>query len=70
MSERNKKISSFLRKKNKKIQIEKDNQLIIDKSDWVFLAVTPKVGNQIIGKLNFKKNKSLLALFQQYNFQY
>ena len=67
LSERNKKISSFLKKKDKKIQIEKDNQLIIDKSDWVFLAVTPKVGNQIIGKLNFKKNKLLLALFQQYN---
>ena len=61
LSERNKKISSFLRKKNKKIQIEKDNQLIIDKSDWVFLAVTPKVGNQIIGKLNFKKKQVIIS---------
>ena len=69
LSERNKKISSFLRKKNKNIQVEKNNQLLIDKSDWVFLSVTPKVGNQIIGKLKFKKNKSLLALFQQCNFQ-
>ena len=61
LSERNKKISSFLRKKNKKIQIEKDNQLIIDKSDWVFLAVTPKVGNKIIGKLNFKKRQVIIS---------
>ena len=61
LSERNKKISSFLRKKNKKIQIEKDNQLLIDKSDWVFLAVTPNVGNQIIGKLNFKKKQVIIS---------
>ena len=61
LSERNKKISSFLRKKNKNIQVEKDNQLLIDKSDWVFLAVTPKVGNQIIGKLNFKKKQVIVS---------
>ena len=61
LSERNKKISSFLRRKNKKIQIEKDNQLLIDKSDWVFLAVTPNVGNQIIGKLNFKKKQVIVS---------
>ena len=36
LSERNKKVSSFLRKKNKKIQIEKNNQVLIDKSDWIF----------------------------------
>ena len=61
LSERNKKISSFLRKKNKKIQVEKDNQLLIDKSDWVFLSVTPKVGNQIIGKLKFKKKQIIIS---------
>ena len=61
LSERNKKISSFLRKKNKKIKIEKNNQVLIDKSDWVFLAVTPKVGNQIIGKLNFKKKQVIVS---------
>ena len=61
LSERNKKISSFLRKKNKKIQIEKDNQVLINKSDWIFLAVTPKVGNQIIGKLNFKKKQVIVS---------
>ena len=61
LSERNKKVSSFLRKKNKKIQIEKNNQVLIDKSDWVFLAITPKVGNQIIGKLNFKKKQVIVS---------
>ena len=61
LSERNKKTSSFLRKKNKKIQIEKNNQILINKSDWIFLAVTPKIGNQIIGKLKFKKKQVIVS---------
>jgi len=69
LSERNKKVSSFLRKKNKKVQIEKDNQLLIDKSDWVFLAVTPKVGNQIIGKLNFKKKQVIVSFISTIQLQ-
>ena len=51
VSSRNNKISKGLRKKFKKIFIEKDNQKIIDNSNWVFLAVTPKVGEKIIKKL-------------------
>ena len=61
LSKRNSKISAFLTKKSKKIQIEKNNQYLINKSDWVFLAVTPKVGNQIIGKLNFKKKQVIVS---------
>ena len=45
VSERNKKISRILKFKSKKIKIIKNNQDIINKSDWVFLAVTPTVGN-------------------------
>ena len=57
ISKRNSKISSQLSRNSKKITIIKNNQDIINKSDWVFLAVTPKVGNKIIKKLSFKKNK-------------
>ena len=60
LSKRNSKISAFLTKKNKKIQIEKNNQDLINKSDWVFLAVTPKVGNKIIKKLHFKSIRQFL----------
>ena len=38
LSPRNKKISRNLKKKFKKIQIAKNNQNVIDNSDWVFLA--------------------------------
>ena len=38
--------------KDKKIFIEKDNQKIIDNCNWVFLSVTPIVGERIIKNLN------------------
>jgi len=61
LSKRNSKISSYLKKRSKKIQIEKNNQHLINKSDWVFLAVTPKVGNEIIKKLHFKKKQIIVS---------
>ena len=61
LSKRNSKISSYLKKKSKKIQIENNNQQLINKSDWVFLAITPKVGNQIIEKLHFKKKQTIVS---------
>jgi len=61
LSKRNSKISAFLTKKSKKIQIEKNNQDLINKSDWVFLAVTPKVGNKIIKKLHFKRRQTIVS---------
>ena len=53
ISSRNNKIANKLKKKFKKINIEKDNQKIIDNSNWVFLAVTPKVGEKIIKNLKY-----------------
>ena len=46
ISSRNNKIAKGLKKKFKKISIEKDNQKIVDNSNWVFLAVTPTVGGK------------------------
>ena len=51
ISSRNNKIAKELKKKFRKIFIEKDNQKIVNNSYWVFLAVTPTVGNKIIKKL-------------------
>ena len=61
ISKRNSKISSYLKKKYKKIIVSKDNQEIIDKSDWVFLAVTPTVGEKIIKDLKFKSNQKIIS---------
>ena len=55
ISKRNKKISNFLKIQNKNIKVLSDNQEIIDKSNMIFLAVTPEVGDKIIKKLKFKR---------------
>ena len=61
ISKRNLKISKTLSKKSKKIVIIKDNQTILNLSNWIFLAITPQVGNQIIKKLKFKKNHTVVS---------
>jgi len=61
ISHRNKSISSSLKKKFKKISISKDNQEIVDKCDWVFLSVTPTVGEKIIKDLKFKSNQTVIS---------
>ena len=61
ISPRNKKIAQSLKKKFKKIIIAKNNQKIIDKSDWIFLSVTPSVGEKIIKKLKFKTKQTIIS---------
>ena len=61
ISKRSNKISTALKKKSKKIAILNDNQEIINKSNWVFLAVTPEVGHKILPKLKFKKNQTIIS---------
>ena len=61
ISERNKNISKSLNKKFKKISIVKNNQDIINSSNWIFLSVTPTVGEKIIKDLKFKSNQIIIS---------
>jgi pyrroline-5-carboxylate reductase len=61
ISHRNKKISADLKKKFKKIVISKTNQEIVNNSDWVFLSVTPGVGEKIIKGLRFRSNQKVIS---------
>ena len=61
ISYRNKKISKNLKKRFKKISIEKNNQTIIDRSDWIFLAITPTVGKKILKDLKFKSRHTIIS---------
>jgi pyrroline-5-carboxylate reductase len=61
ISPRNYKLSKLLKKKYKKVTIAKNNQEIINRSDWVFLSVTPNVGNKIIKELKFKSNQTVIS---------
>ena len=61
ISERNKKIAKNLKQKFKKISISKNNQEIVDKCDWVFLSVTPTVGDKIIKDLKFRSTQTVIS---------
>ena len=61
ISSRNTKISKQLKKRFRKITIEKDNQKIINNSNWIFLAVTPAVGEKIIKNLKFKSAQTIVS---------
>ena len=67
VSSRNKSKAENLKKKFKKVSIAKTNQEIVDKCDWVFLAVTPKVGEKILSKLNFRSNQKIISFISTIN---
>ena len=68
ISPRNKKKALYLKKKFKRIVIAKDNQAVIDMSDWVFLGVLPQVGENILPRLNFKKNQIVISFMSTTNY--
>ena len=67
VSPRNKTIANSLKRKFNKITIAKNNQEIIDKSNWIFLSVTPKVGEKIIKELKFKTGQIIISFISTIN---
>ena len=61
LSPRNKIISKEIKKKYKKISIAKSNQELVDKSNWVFLSVTPSVGKKIIKDIKFTSKQTVVS---------
>ena len=61
ISPRNKTIANSLKKRFKKVMIAKNNQEIVDNCNWVFLSITPKVGQKIIKELKFKSNQTIIS---------
>ena len=68
VSPRNKKKAQYLKKKFKKVIIAKNNQAVIDMSDWIFLGLLPKVGENILPKLNFKKTQTVISFMSTTNY--
>ena len=67
VSPRNRNIAQKLKKRFRKVNIGKTNQEIVDKCNWVFLAVTPKVGAKILKKLNFRSNQKIISFISTIN---
>ena len=61
ISPRNKDIAKNLKQKFKKVIISKDNQQIVNDCDWIFLAITPTVGEKIIKDLKFKPSQTIIS---------
>ena len=61
LSPRNKNIAKKLAKKFKKVSILKSNQDVINSSGWVFLGITPNVGENILKNLKFKKKQTVIS---------
>ena len=61
LSPRNRNIAQTLKKKYRKVSIAKNNQQIVNSCNWIFLAVTPPVGQKIIKNLKFKSNQTIVS---------
>ena len=61
LSPRNRNIAKKLKRKFRKVSIAKNNQEIINSCNWIFLAVTPTVGQKIIKNLKFKSNQTIIS---------
>ncbi len=60
VSPRNRNIAQKLKKRFRKVYIAKNNQEVVDKCNWIFLTVTPKVGEKILPKLNYKPSQTIV----------
>tara|TARA_B100000401_G_scaffold260232_1_gene177096 strand:- start:25 stop:795 length:771 start_codon:yes stop_codon:yes gene_type:complete len=61
LSPRNRNIAKMLKRNFRKVSIAKNNQEIINSCNWIFLAVTPKVGQKIIKNLKFKSGQTIIS---------
>ena len=61
LSPRNRNVAKKLKKQFRKVSIAKNNQEIVNSCNWVFLAVTPTVGQKIIKNLKFKSSQTIVS---------
>jgi len=67
VSPRNRNVAQRLKRKFRKVSIAKNNQEIVNSCNWVFLAVTPKVGKKIISNLKFRSNQKVISFIATIN---
>lgn len=59
---RNAEIAARLAARYLQVSVAKDNQAVIDASDWVILAVRPQIAREVVGALRFKPRQAVLSL--------
>jgi len=61
VSPRNRNVARKLKRQFRKVSIAKNNQEIVNSCNWVFLAVTPPVGQKIIKNLKFRSSQTVVS---------
>ena len=61
LSPRNINVARKLKSKFRKVSIAKNNQEIVNSCNWIFLAITPSVGQKIIKNLKFRSNQTIIS---------
>ncbi len=61
VSPKNKLNAKKLKKKFKRVFIAKNNDEIISSCNWIFLSITPSVGEKIIKDLKFRSNQIIIS---------
>ena len=61
LSPRNRNVAKRLQRQFKRVSIAKNNQEIINSCNWIFLAITPTVGQKIIKNLKFKTGQTIVS---------
>jgi pyrroline-5-carboxylate reductase len=69
ISPRNKEIAKKIKKKFNTIKIAKNNQEILNSCEWIFLCVTPTVGEKIIKDLKFNSNQTVISFISTINLE-
>ena len=61
LSPRNRNVARKLKKQFRKVSIARNNQEIVNSCNWIFLAVTPLIGQKIIKNLKFRSSQTIVS---------
>ncbi len=61
LSPRNRNVAKRLKRQFKKVSIAKHNQEVVNSCNWIFLAITPTVGQKVIKNLKFKSGQTIVS---------
>ena len=61
LSPRNKNKSKNIKRNFKKVTIAKNNQEVVNNSDWIFIGVLPEIGKKILPTLRFKSKQIIIS---------
>jgi pyrroline-5-carboxylate reductase len=67
LSPRNASITKGLAQRFAVVEIASDNQSVVDRSDIVFLAVTPQVAADVLGALKFRPDQRIVSLIATFD---